>query len=82
VVAGMWEDPADNDANIAWVRGYHAALAPWSAEGGYVNFMDGDDGDRVRDNFAANFERLAAVKARYDPDNVFHVNHNIVPAAR
>jgi FAD/FMN-containing dehydrogenase len=80
VIAGMWEDPADNDANIAWVRGYDAALAPYSAEGGYVNFMDGDDQGRIKSNYRGDYARLAKVKAEYDPDNVFHVNHNIAPA--
>jgi FAD/FMN-containing dehydrogenase len=81
VIAGMWENPADNDANIAWVRGYHEALRPYSVEGGYVNFMDGDDQSRAEANFGPNYERLARVKATYDPDNVFHVNHNIPPKA-
>jgi FAD/FMN-containing dehydrogenase len=80
VIAGMWEDPADNDANIAWVRAYHEALAPYSADGGYINFMDTDDQARVGANYRGGYERLAAVKAEYDPDNVFHVNHNIEPA--
>lgn len=80
VIAGMWENAADDKANIAWVRAYHEALRPHSAEGGYVNFMDGDDQGRVADNYKGNFERLARVKATYDPDNVFHVNHNIQPA--
>lgn len=81
VIAGMWEDPKDNEANIAWVRGYHEALQPFSDEGGYVNFMDGDDQNRVRANYKANYTRLAAVKAKYDPGNVFHQNQNIRPAS-
>ncbi len=76
----MWENPADNDENIAWVRGYYAALGPSSTEGGYVNFMDGDDKDRIRANYGGNYERLAAVKATYDPANLFHLNQNIRPA--
>jgi hypothetical protein len=80
VIAGMWEDPADNDANIAWVRGYYEALEPYSAEGGYINFMDGDDQGRIKANYGANYDRLAAVKAQYDPANVFHLNQNIKPA--
>jgi len=80
VIAGMWENPADNDANIAWVRGYYEALLPYSAEGGYVNFMDGDDQSRIKDNYRGNYDRLAAVKAKYDPGNVFHLNQNIKPA--
>jgi FAD/FMN-containing dehydrogenase len=81
VIAGMWESPADNEANIAWVRAYYEALVPYSAEGGYVNFMDGDDQSRVVANYRGNYDRLAAVKAEYDPANVFHLNQNIRPAA-
>jgi len=79
VIAGMWPDPAQNDANIAWVRGYYDATAPYSESGGYVNFMSGDDGDRVPANYGANYERLRDVKRKYDPGNVFHVNQNIKP---
>jgi hypothetical protein len=80
VIAGMWEDPADNDANIAWVRGYYAALEPYSTEGGYVNFMDGDDQGRIKSNYRGDYDRLAKIKAKYDPDNLFHLNQNIAPA--
>ena len=81
VVAGMWPDPAANEANIAWVRGYHDALAPHSQEGGYVNFLSGDDQDSIRATYRGNYDRLAAIKAAYDPDNVFRANQNIQPAA-
>ena len=80
VIAGMWHDPADNDRNIAWVRAYHEALRPYSAEGGYINFMDDDDQGRIRDNYRGNYDRLAAIKATYDPTNLFHLNQNIRPA--
>jgi FAD/FMN-containing dehydrogenase len=79
VIAGMWPDPADNDANIKWVRDYYEATAPHSEEGGYINFMSGDDQDRIRANFKGNYDRLVEVKRAYDPDNVFHVNQNIKP---
>jgi UDP-N-acetylenolpyruvoylglucosamine reductase len=79
VIAGMWDNPADNARNIAWVSGYHEALKPFSVDGGYINFMDADDQGRVQDNYRGNYARLAAVKAKYDPENVFHVNHNIKP---
>ena len=80
VIAGIWDDPADNEANIRWVKDYYAAIHPHSgSEGGYVNFMSSDDDDRAAANYGANYERLAAVKAMYDPDNLFHVNQNIVP---
>ena len=80
VIAGMWENPADNDANIAWVRDYFNALEPYAAEGGYINFMDGDDQSRIKANYKGNYERLAQVKKTYDPGNLFHQNQNIVPA--
>jgi FAD/FMN-containing dehydrogenase len=81
VIAGMWPDPDQNDANTAWVRDYYAALAPHSLAGGYTNFASADDQSKVRDNFGAGYDRLATVKREYDPDNVFHLNQNIQPAA-
>jgi FAD/FMN-containing dehydrogenase len=79
VIAGMWPDPTQNEANIKWVKDYAAATAPYSDEGGYINFMAGDDQDRVRANYGANWDRLVEVKRRYDPDNLFHMNQNIAP---
>jgi hypothetical protein len=79
VIAGMWPDPAQNEANIAWVRDYYDATAPHSEQGGYVNFMSGDDQDRIKVNYRGNYERLVQVKRRYDPGNLFHVNQNIAP---
>lgn len=81
VIAGMWPDPADNDANIQWVRDYHAALDAHTSEGGYINFMAGDDQGRIRDNYGPNYQRLAEVKKAYDPGNLFHLNQNIAPAS-
>jgi FAD/FMN-containing dehydrogenase len=81
VIAGMWPDPADNEANIAWVKDYYAATAPHSESGGYVNFMAEDDQSRIRDNYRGNYDRLAAAKRRYDPGNLFRHNQNIQPAA-
>jgi FAD/FMN-containing dehydrogenase len=79
VIAGMWPDTADNEANTQWVRDYYEASAPHSEEGGYVNFMAGDDQDRIRANYGANYGRLAAIKRTYDPNNLFHLNQNITP---
>jgi FAD/FMN-containing dehydrogenase len=79
VIAGMWPDPADNQANTSWVRDYYHATAPLSEEGGYVNFMADDDQDRIRANYRGNYERLVAIKHKYDPDNLFHLNQNIQP---
>jgi FAD/FMN-containing dehydrogenase len=74
-----WSNPADSAANIAWCRAFDAALRPHSLDGGYVNFTAGDDQDRVRVNYGRNYDRLVAVKRRYDPDNLFRLNHNISP---
>ena len=82
VIAGMWPDPADNEANTQWVRDYYAALAPHSQAGGYTNFASADDQQRVRDNFGTGYPRLAEIKQRYDPGNLFHLNQNITPTAR
>lgn len=79
VIAGMWPDAADDDKGISWVRDYHAATAPHSEEGGYVNFMAGDDQGKVRANYGGNYDRLVDVKRKYDPDNLFHLNQNIAP---
>jgi hypothetical protein len=79
VIVGCWPDPADTDANVAWVRDYAAATAPLSEEGGYVNFMAADDQGRAPANYGANYERLREVKRTYDPGNLFHLNQNIVP---
>jgi FAD/FMN-containing dehydrogenase len=81
VIVGIWDDPADSEANIRWVKEYYAAIHPHSgSDGGYVNFMSSDDGHRAAANYGVNYDRLAAVKATYDPDNLFHVNQNIAPA--
>jgi FAD/FMN-containing dehydrogenase len=80
VIAAQWPDPADNEANIAWARNYAEALRPHSAASGYINFMDAEDQNRVAENYGVNYERLQAIKSKYDPGNLFHVNQNIKPA--
>jgi hypothetical protein len=77
VIAGMWEDPKDNEENIAWVRDYYAATAPYSKEGGYINFMAGDDQERVAYNYGVSYERLIDIKKKYDASNLFRMNQNI-----
>jgi FAD/FMN-containing dehydrogenase len=79
VIAGMWPDPAQNKANIKWVRDYYDATAPLSEEGGYINFMAEDDQSRIKANYKGNYNRLVQAKKKYDPDNLFHVNQNIKP---
>ncbi len=79
VIAGMWPEPAHNNANIKWVRDYYEATAPHSEQGGYINFAADDDQGRAPANFGKNYKRLVEVKKKYDPDNLFHVNQNIKP---
>ncbi|HEY7488717.1 MAG TPA: FAD-binding oxidoreductase [Streptosporangiaceae bacterium] len=82
VIAAMYPDPADNEANRAWVRDYWAALRPNSAGGPYVNFAMRDEGDdRVAAIYRDNYDRLRAVKAAYDPGNLFRQNQNITPSS-
>ena len=80
VIAGMWPDAENDEANIEWVRDYYDATSPLSEDGGYVNFMAEDDQDRVRTNYKGNYDRLAEIKRRYDPGNLFRHNLNIAPA--
>ena len=78
---GIDPDPANNEHMRQWVRDYWLALHPHSAGGSYVNFLMEDDEDRVKAAYIGNYGRLAQVKAKYDPANLFRVNHNIKPQA-
>ena len=81
VIGAFWPDPADDDADVAWVRDYYTAVHPYSGtQGGYVNFMSADDAERAPENYGGTYERLRAVKAAYDPGNLFHLNQNVAPA--
>jgi FAD/FMN-containing dehydrogenase len=77
VIAGIDPDPAGADAISRWARNYWEAVHPHTMGGAYVNFMMEEGQDRVRATYGDNFERLAAVKRRYDPTNLFRVNQNI-----
>jgi FAD/FMN-containing dehydrogenase len=77
LICGQWTDPAENEANISWVRETFAALAPHVSERRYVNYMSDDDSARAA--YGPQYDRLLDVKRRYDPDNVFRLNQNIDP---
>jgi FAD/FMN-containing dehydrogenase len=78
---GVWEDPADDERALRWVRDLRADVRPWSTGAVYLNFIGDEGRDRVVAGLGTeNFNRLARVKRRYDPDNVFRYNHNIPPA--
>jgi FAD/FMN-containing dehydrogenase len=80
-VMADWLDPVQDDESIAWARTTAAAIEPWSVSGGYANYMQADEPlERVRAAFGpASFERLQALKSRYDPGNVLRRNQNIPP---
>ena len=80
VFAGVDPDPANAGAIRDWVVSYSDAIKPYGMGGGYVNFQMAEP-DRVRGMYGSNYDRLARIKAHYDPDNVFQVNQNIAPAA-
>ena len=82
LIPSQWTDPADSEANIAWTRETFAALQPERAEGRWLNYFGDDEEASALDAaYGPNHQRLTEVKRRYDPDNVFHLNQNIVPAA-
>jgi len=75
-----WLDPADTDKNIAWTKDTFAAVSEHLAAGRWLNYLGDDQADdAIRAAYGPNFDRLREVKRRYDPGNVFHLNHNIVP---
>jgi len=75
-----WVDPADDEANIAWVRDYREANASFTSGGVYLNFIGDEGHERIRAAFgSASLDRLTAIKAEYDPKNVFVGNQNIRP---
>jgi FAD/FMN-containing dehydrogenase len=81
VIAAIDSDPKKADALKNWGRAYWKAVHPYNLGGGYINFMmDDEAGDRLQATFGDNFERLALIKAKYDPKNLFRVNQNIEPA--
>jgi FAD/FMN-containing dehydrogenase len=77
----MWEPGESGSESYAeWIRGAWARIAPFSTGGNYINFQTADEGDlRIRDTYGANFDRLVAIKRKYDPDNLFRSNRNVRP---
>lgn len=80
-IYSVWSDPSEAPANVEWTRETWDALQPFSTGGVYVNDVADDEGeDRARAAYGSNYDRLALIKAEYDPDNVFRLNSNIRPA--
>ncbi len=80
VIVGVDPDPANAEKITAWCKDYWEALHPYSAGGAYINFMMEEGQDRVQATYRDNYQRLAEIKKKYDPNNFFRVNQNIRPA--
>jgi FAD/FMN-containing dehydrogenase len=80
LIPSVWTNPAENEANIAWSREAFAAMRPHFGTGRWLNYLGDDQADdAIRAAYGPNYDRLREVKRRYDPDNVFHLNHNVAP---
>jgi hypothetical protein len=79
-VPAQWRDQADTEREIAWCRETFAAIEPRLSGGAYSNFMEGDEDDAAQSAYGAMQERLASIKASYDPENLLRLNQNIRPA--
>jgi hypothetical protein len=77
-----WKDPADDAANVSWVRSLFNSLRPHMKPGVYVNFMSGDEQERVPEAYQDRWQRLLKVKTQYDPSNFFRLNQNIAPLTK
>ena len=77
---GRWETPAEDEECIAWAREFFQACVPFATGGAYINFLTADEDARARQAFGPNYPRLAQVKSKYDPLNLFQINQNIRPA--
>jgi FAD/FMN-containing dehydrogenase len=80
LITSMWKDRREADQNIAWTRRLEDAVATFVSDAVYVNYLGSEGQDRVRAAYGENFDRLAAIKKKYDPQNIFRLNQNIEPA--
>src|SRR5580698_8399220 len=76
-----WSDPSDDEKHISWIRSTFNQLRPAMKPGVYVNFMSGDEQDRVPEAYHQRWDRMVAVKTHYDPKNFFRLNQNVLPRA-
>ena len=80
LIPSVWTDPAETEANISWTRETFAALRPHFGAGRWLNYLGDDQADdAIRAAYGPNYDRLKEIKRKYDPENVFHLNHNIAP---
>jgi FAD/FMN-containing dehydrogenase len=81
VITSVWMDPETSEDNVVWTRETYEALQPFAAERRWLNYLPADEGDErgLRASYGPNYDRLAELKTKYDPDNLFRVNANIRP---
>ena len=78
-VISQWTDPAETADHIKWTRDFWTAVEPFSTGEVYVNHLDAEEATRIRGAYSRNYERLVALKNKYDPTNLFRLNQNIRP---
>jgi len=81
LIVSQWTNQRETEQNIAWARETFESLRPHMTDRSYVNNLTAEDGQKVHEVWGANYRRLVTVKRRYDPDNIFRLNHNIDPSA-
>jgi hypothetical protein len=79
-IMAQWTDPADTERNVSWTRATTDALKPYASGGYLLNFIDEESVDTVRAAFGGSYQRLSALKAKFDPTNFFRLNQNVIPA--
>jgi hypothetical protein len=80
LLVALWQDPTDADKNLEWIRSSWQSVQPFLTSKVYVNYLMQEDEERVKAAYGENYERLVALKKKYDPTNLFRVNQNIKPA--
>jgi FAD/FMN-containing dehydrogenase len=78
-VISQWNDPAETAGHIQWTREYWTAVEPFATGEVYVNHLDAEEATRIRAAYSGNYDRLVALKNKYDPTNLFRMNQNIRP---
>lgn len=79
-IQAQWRESADTEKNLNWIRDFWSAIKPYMSNRVYVNFLSQEGEERVKNAYGENYERLARLKKKYDPSNLFHLNQNIKPA--
>jgi hypothetical protein len=82
LVLRAWREPSASPDNSAWARACYGALEPYLEQGVYVNYLGEEGESRIRAAYGAHYDRLAALKQKYDPTNFFHGNQNIRPTGK